>query len=305
MSFLSRLASCRCSPRGCPALWSALVLLLCLENSHALFENQTESSSLGSLLQLSASSGPEEHLVGAARTGKLRAGGRWARGAPSASSRGCFMREPGTALGSVGTTRLPGRTRGQGRCCRGRRWLGSPGSAVLPTRLRNITAHNGAEGDRLPVCPKTGGPPTALPSRGRGPAGCRGKCGGARLLPHPCFLSLSRGPGGLTVRKEGCALEVGLRRRGRPRAPGSLWWEHLGGLSSPGAPCILTAGGHRLHVASLPVYATGNQRAAASASAARAGRHGRESPPRPRLLPGARGGPVLGGRAGEERSQPR
>ena len=195
LSFLSRLASCRCSPRGCPALWSALVLLLCLENSHALFENQTESSSLGSLLQLSASSGPEEHLVGAARTGKLRAGGRRARGAPSASSRGCFMREPGTALGSVGTTRLPGRTRGQGRCCRGRRWLGSPGSAVLPTRLRNITAHNGAEGDRLPVCPKTGGPPRP-PLPGPWPGWLQGQMRRGQAPSTPLLLVPVPGAGG-------------------------------------------------------------------------------------------------------------
>lgn len=192
MSFLSRLASCWCSPRGCPALWSTLVLLLCLENSHSLFENQAEGSSLGSLLQLSASSGPREHLDGAARTGKLGAGGRRARGAPSASSRGCFMRGPGTALGSVGTTRLPGRTRGQGRCCGGRRWLGSS----LPTCLRNITAHNGAEGDRLPFCPKTGGPPRP-PLRGPWPGWLQGQMRRGQAHSTPLLLVPVPGAGGL------------------------------------------------------------------------------------------------------------
>lgn len=69
----------------------------------------------------------------------------------------------------------------------------------------------------------------------------------------------------------------------------------------------LTAAGHRFHVVSLPVYTTGSQRAAATDAAA--GRHSGESPLRPCLLPGACGRPahgtLLGGRAREERRQPR
>lgn len=84
------------------------------------------------------------------------------------------------------------------------------------------------------------------------------------------------------------------------------------GLSgaSPSAPEPLTGAGHRFHMVSLPVYTTGSQRTAATTTAAAAaGRHGRESPPRPCLLPRAHRGPthsaLLGARAGTETRQPR